>query len=151
MQADSLPAELPEKPYNINSESEIAQSCPTLCNPVDCSPPGSTVHWILQARILEWVAISFSRVSSWPRDQTHISCVSCIAVWFWLETLQVTLEWMIITKGHFSFMILKLFSLKGISKRVCCTVTIMYAKSYLGLEVCSAWCYFSYALNGVRT
>ena len=43
------------------SESEVAQLCPTLCNPVDCSPPGSSVHGILQARILEWVAISFSR------------------------------------------------------------------------------------------
>ena len=46
------------------SESEVAQLCPTLCNPVDCSPPGSSVHGILQARILEWVAISFSRESS---------------------------------------------------------------------------------------
>ena len=45
-------------------ESEVAQSCPTLCDPVDCSPPGSSVHGILQARILEWVAISFSRGSS---------------------------------------------------------------------------------------
>ena len=43
------------------SESEVAQSCPTLCDPVDCSPPGSSVHGILQARIMEWVAISFSR------------------------------------------------------------------------------------------
>ena len=43
------------------SESEVAQSCPTLCDPMDCSPPGSSVHGILQARILEWVAISFSR------------------------------------------------------------------------------------------
>ena len=43
------------------SESEVAQSCPTLCNPVDCSLPGFSVHGILQARILEWVAISFSR------------------------------------------------------------------------------------------
>ena len=43
------------------SESEVAQSCLTLCNPVDCSPPGCSVHGILQARILEWVAISFSR------------------------------------------------------------------------------------------
>ena len=43
------------------SESEVAQSCPTLCNPVDCSLPGSTVPGILQARILEWVSISFSR------------------------------------------------------------------------------------------
>ena len=46
------------------SESEVAQSCPTLCNPVDCSLVGSSVHGILQARILEWVAISFSRGSS---------------------------------------------------------------------------------------
>ena len=39
----------------------VAQSCPTLCDPMDCSPPGSSVHGIFQARILEWVAISFSR------------------------------------------------------------------------------------------
>ena len=42
------------------SESEVAQSCPTLCNPMDCSPPGSSVHGIFQARVLEWVAIAFS-------------------------------------------------------------------------------------------
>ena len=42
------------------SESEVAQSCPTLCDPMDCNLPGSSVHGILQARILEWVAISFS-------------------------------------------------------------------------------------------
>ena len=52
--------------------------CPTLCNPLDCSPPGYSVHGILQARILEWVAISYSRGSSQPRDQTHISYVSCV-------------------------------------------------------------------------
>ena len=44
----------------VKSESEVTQSCPTLCDPVDCSPPGSSVHGILQARILEWGAISFS-------------------------------------------------------------------------------------------
>ena len=48
------------------------QSGPTLRDPMDCSPPGSSVHGILQARILEWVAISFSRGSSWPRDRTCI-------------------------------------------------------------------------------
>ena len=48
-----------------------AQSCPTLCDPTDCSPPGSSVCGILQARILEWVAISFSRGSSRPRVRTH--------------------------------------------------------------------------------
>ena len=51
----------------------IAQSCPTLCNPMDCSPPGSSVHEIFQARILEWVTISFSRGSSQPRDRTLVS------------------------------------------------------------------------------
>ena len=52
--------------------------CPTLCDPMDCSPPGSSVHGIFQARILKWVAISFCRGSSRSRDQTCISWVSCL-------------------------------------------------------------------------
>ena len=52
-----------------------AQLCPNLCDPMDCSPPGSSVHGILQARILEWVVISFSRGSSQPRDQTWAFCI----------------------------------------------------------------------------
>ena len=55
---------------NVRQFYVSAQSCPTLWEPRDCSPPGSSVHGILQARILEWVAISFSRGSSWLRDQT---------------------------------------------------------------------------------
>ena len=55
------------------SESEVAQLCPTLCDPMDCSLPGFSVHGILQARILEWAAISFSRGSSRPRDWTWVS------------------------------------------------------------------------------
>ena len=62
-------------------ESEVTQSYPTLCSPVDCSPPGSSVHGILQARVLEWVAISFSRGSPRPRDRTCVPCVSCIGRW----------------------------------------------------------------------
>ena len=54
---------------------EVTQSCPTLCNPMDCSLPGSSIHGIFQARVLEWVAISFSRGSSQPRDQTQVSCI----------------------------------------------------------------------------
>ena len=50
-----------------------AQSCPILCNPMDCSLPGSSVHGISQARILEWVAISYCRGSSWPRVWTQVS------------------------------------------------------------------------------
>ena len=58
------------------SESEVVQSYLTLCDPVDCSSSGSSVHGILQARILEWVAISFSRGSSWPMDRTQVSCIT---------------------------------------------------------------------------
>ena len=53
----------------------VAQLCPTLCDPMDCSLPGSSVHGILQTRILEWVAIPFSRGSSWPRDWTCVSWI----------------------------------------------------------------------------
>ena len=55
------------------------QSCPTLCDPMDCSPPGSSVQGILQARILEWDAMPSSRVSSQPKDQTHIFL--CLLHW----------------------------------------------------------------------
>ena len=54
----------------------VAQSCLTFCDTMDCSSPGSSVHGILQVRILEWVAIPFHRGSSWPRDWTTISCVA---------------------------------------------------------------------------
>ena len=59
--------------YESESESEVAQSCPTLCDPIDCSLPGSSVHGIFQAIVLEWIAISFSRGSSRPRDRTQVS------------------------------------------------------------------------------
>ena len=54
----------------------VAHSCPTLCNPMDCSLPDSPVHGILQARTLEWVGIPFSRRSSWLRDWTYVSCIA---------------------------------------------------------------------------
>ena len=54
--------------------SFITQSCLTLCDLMDCIPPGSSVHGISQARRLEWVAISFSRGSFWPKDRIHVSC-----------------------------------------------------------------------------
>ena len=51
----------------------------SYCDPMDCSPPGSSVHGVLPATILKWIAIPFTRGSSWPRDQTHISYISCIS------------------------------------------------------------------------
>ena len=64
-----------------------AQSCLTLCNPMDCSLPGSSICGIFQARILEWVAISYSTGSSRPRDQNCVSCVSCLANGFFFTTV----------------------------------------------------------------
>ena len=56
-----------------------AQPSPTWCDPMDCSLPGSSIHRILQVRILEWIAISFSRGSSWPRDWTHVFASPALA------------------------------------------------------------------------
>ena len=58
-------------------------SCPTLCNPMDCSLPSSSVYGFLQARILEWVTMPFSRVSSLPRDWTRVSCVGRQLLYHW--------------------------------------------------------------------
>ena len=55
--------------------AQSLQLCPTLCDPMDCRPPGSFVHGIFQATVLEWFAISFSRESSRPRDRTQVSCI----------------------------------------------------------------------------
>ena len=65
----------------------VAQLCLTLCNPMDCSLPDSSVHRTFQTRILEWVATSFSKGFSWPRDQTWVSCIAG-----WLFTLWATEE-----------------------------------------------------------
>ena len=64
----------------LHVHAKSLQSCPALCDPMDCGSPGFAVHGILQARIVEWVAMPSSRGSSQPRDQTHISYVSCIGM-----------------------------------------------------------------------
>ena len=62
--------------YTLKVKMLVAQSCLTLCDPMDCSPPGSSVHGTLQARILEWVAVLSSRGSSQLRDQTQVSHIA---------------------------------------------------------------------------
>ena len=83
--------------------TQSPQSCLTLWDTVDCGPPGSSVHGIFQARILERVAISSTRRSSGPRVQTHVSCVSCIADrffthWAIREALQIFVTLTVVTK-----------------------------------------------------
>ena len=62
--------------WKVKVKVLAAQFCPSLCDPIDCSLPGSSVHGILQTRILEWVAIPFSRGSSWPRDRSWVSYIA---------------------------------------------------------------------------
>ena len=92
LQMTTLGRKLPDLPTNSQSMGEpsfstglacthvclVASSCLILCDPMDCRPPGSSVHGILQARTLEWVARPSSRGPSRLKDQTHVSCVSCI-------------------------------------------------------------------------
>ena len=76
--------------YGLLRSKRVAQLCPTLCNPLDCSPPGPSVHGILQARMLEWVAMPFSRGSSRPRDQTPVSCIAGRFFTIWATSPIVT-------------------------------------------------------------
>ena len=71
----------------MNVRVKVAQSCPTLCDPGDC-----TVHGILQARILEWVAMPSSRGSSQPRDLTHVYYLSCIGRWVFYQYSYLTMQ-----------------------------------------------------------
>ena len=75
-QVDSLPPCQLGSPYALLKWSEVAQLCPTLCDPMDYSLPCSSIHGIFQARVLEWIAISFSRGPSLPRDQTRVSHIA---------------------------------------------------------------------------
>ena len=91
----------PEAVPRVLGSTHLTVSCNTytlvltlsrvwLCNPMDCSLPGSSVHGILQTRVLEWVAISFTKGSSWPMDQTHISCISSCANPVWESEYRFT-------------------------------------------------------------
>ena len=92
------------------SENEVAKLCPTLYHPMDCSLPSSSVHGIFQAIVLEWIAISFSRGSSWPRDRTQVSCIVDRRFTAW-DTREVLREYKtkIIEFGNMDINALKIF------------------------------------------
>ena len=85
----------PASPSSVTGPCACTQSCLTLCNSIGHGPPGSSIHGIFQARILEWDAISFSRASSWLKNQTQVSCISCIGrrILDHLGTPLVSLPW----------------------------------------------------------
>ena len=104
--------------YESESESEVPQSCLTLCDPMDCSLSSSSVHGIFQARMLEWIAISFSRGTSQPRNRTLVSHIAgrrftvwatkeaptgCLfPFWVWKKaTAQETTVFLFVTCKHY--------------------------------------------------
>ena len=87
--------------YRLNGKWVlVAVSCLTLCDPMNCSLPGSSVHGVLQARILEWVAIPFSRASSKPRNWIQVSCIAggFFTIWATREALKIHVSY---KKGTF--------------------------------------------------
>ena len=95
-----------------------AQSCLTLRNPTDCSPPGSSVHGTFQTRTLEWVAISFTRETSQSKDQTHVSSISCTG----RQILYQCATWEIPCLALASLNILSQSSLQPCSVQFSCSV-----------------------------
>ena len=81
----------------------MAQSCPALCDSMDCGPPGFSAHGILQARILEWVAISFCRGSSQPKDWTRVSCLAgrFFTIWATREAASRAVRRSLLIFNHF--------------------------------------------------
>ena len=111
-----------EQMKDRKKESEVAQSCPTLWDSMDCSPPGCSVYGIFQARILEWVAISFSRGSSQPRDRTQVSCIvgRRFTVWVTREIRRAEV---------------------GLTEMLSCVLPscVLYSKAHLSLWTSSQW------------
>ena len=121
---------------DINTMCSVTQLCPTLCDLTDCSLPGSSVHGILQARILEWVAISSFRGSSWPRDWAHVSWVSaCIGRWI----LYHCTTWDECSQPHYSLIVKEKRQSKcqstSVINRTWCIHITEYFSAIIGNEV----------------
>ena len=139
--------------------SSVAQSCLTLCDPMDCSLPGSSVHGIFQARVLEWVAISFSKGSSQPRDRTRVSRIAGrrFTIWATREDGVWMYVWMygchqthqIVYIKYVLCFVCQLYpdiaSLKNISKRESeweNVISSIYASSFLKITfLCDSGCH----------
>ena len=115
----------------------VTQLCLTLCGPMDCSPPGSSVHGILQVRILEWVAIPFSRGSSHPRDPTHVSCITCMGRWILYH--QCPLGSLRVVLNPFYFPLPSLLSLPFLppfaSKAICICEQLLISNTVLRVQL----------------
>ena len=120
----------------------VIQSCPTLCNSMDCSPPGSSIHGILKTRILDWFAISFSRGSSWPRDRTQVSYTAGEFFIIWATISLVYAKffflfffWDLVFKFPRSFLVMK----KRKSRIVLLLLSVLFLKKILSTTTGKIW------------
>ena len=150
---------------------KVTQLCLTLCDPVDCSPSFSSVHGILQVRILEWVAVPFSNGSSWPGDWTRVFCIagSFLTVWatrkaLWYESVLISLhphqsllfshflffnyshpsECAVVSLGFdLHFMASRWLTMLSISSWACWPFVFLWRNFYLGpLTILKLMCHF---------
>ena len=126
------------------SESEVTQSCPTLCDPMDCSLSGSSVHGVFQARVLKWIAISFSRWSSWPRNRTLVSHIAGrrFTIWATREHDRFTIKshW----RNNVSKMVLYILRIHEIK---CSSFSYHFAAVVVGLLV-ERYLHFRFRFSG---
>ena len=120
-------------PYFVDSKkTKPLYSCPTLCDSVDHSPLDSFVHWILQAKMLEWVAMPSSRAPSLPRDQTHVSYVSWMAGGFFTTSVTWEAQKITYTDNPSNFTLLYSFPCGSASKESDCNVGDLSSVPRLG-------------------
>ena len=119
----------------------VAQLCPTLCYPMNCSPPGSSVHGLLQARILEWVAISSFRESSPPSDQTSISCMGRQVFYHW-TTREANQRVSVHPNSYFVLRTLTLGLSEGVWSMGCLNITSFPHHVLKRLRHPATWCTF---------
>ena len=133
--------------HSVNKCVLVAQLCLTLCNPMDYSQPGLYVHGTLEARILDWVAIPFSRGSSWPRDLTWVSCIAgrFFAIW---ATRQWVLLFLLLILSSVRLGCLRFLMLPDVHLYHCFPLITAFAVSHrLWLLVFSLIWVFSFFFN----
>ena len=123
--------------------SEFAHSCPTLCDPMDCSLPGSSIHGIFQARVLEWIAISFSRRSSRSRDWTWVSRIvgRCFTDWATREVHNIWEEYIILNAILYKVLSLGIFWIICEGGTMCWENSVLYYQ-YVPLNYMHVWIFY---------
>ena len=122
----------------------VAPSCPFLCESMDCSPPGFSVHGILQARILEWVAIPFFRGSSQPKYQTQVSCIAGGFFTVWATREAPRLEWVAISSRQ------GIFPTQGSNPGLLHCRRILYFLSHQGSPRILEWVAYPFSMGTSR-